>query len=218
MTVSRIKSLLESLIFVSDVPITLDKLCGILDEYTRDDIRSAIAELQAEYDHPDRGIFLAEVSKGYQFRTREENGEFIRRLIKVKPSRFSQSALETLAIVAYRQPMTRAEIEYLRGVDCGGVIKTLLEKKLIKILGKKDIPGRPLIYGTTREFLEIFSLKDLKSLPTLREIEDLSSQGIMEQQEELPLEDSLGHETLDEVSWNHESGEEGSSGSDRHGE
>lgn len=215
---SRIKSLLESLIFVSDVPITLDKLCGILDQYTRDDIRSAIAELQAEFDHPGRGIFLAEVSKGYQFRTREENGEFIRRLVKVKPSRFSQSALETLAIVAYRQPMTRAEIEYLRGVDCGGVIKTLLEKKLIKILGKKDIPGRPLIYGTTREFLEIFSLKDLKSLPTLREIEDLSSQGIMEQQEELPLEDSLGHEALDEVSGSHESGEEGSSGSDRHGE
>jgi segregation and condensation protein B len=107
--------------------------------------------------------------------------------------------LENLAIIAYRQPITRAEIEYLRGVDSGGVIKTLLEKKLIKILGKKDIPGRPLIYGTTRHFLEMFSLKDLKSLPTLREIEDLAGEGIYEQQEELPLEGVI-QTTTDETS------------------
>lgn len=186
---SRLKSVVESLIFVSDVPVSLDRLCGILEEYEREDIRSAIAALQEEYALPDRGICLAEVAKGFQFRTRDENGEYVRRLIKAKASRFSQSALETLAIVAYRQPITRAEIEYLRGVDSGGVIKTLLEKKLVKILGKKDIPGRPLIYGTTKEFLEIFSLRDLKSLPTLREIEELSAEGLKEQQEELPLED-----------------------------
>jgi segregation and condensation protein B len=168
--------------------MSLDRLCGILKEYDREDIRECIRQLQTDYDNPEHGIFLAEVSKGYQFRTREENGDFVRRLVKTKSSRFSQSALETLAIIAYRQPITRAEIEYLRGVDSGGVIKTLLERKLIKILGKKDIPGRPLIYGTTRYFLEIFSLKDLKSLPTLREIEDLAAEGIYEQQEELPLE------------------------------
>lgn len=185
----RLKSVIESLIFASDVPVSLDRLCGILEEYEREAIRIALTHLQQEYGDRERGIFLAEVAKGYQFRTREENGEYVRRMVKTRVSRFSQSALETLAIIAYRQPITRAEIEYLRGVDSGGVIKTLLEKKLTKILGKKDIPGRPLIYGTTREFLEIFGLKDLKSLPTLREIEELADDGIHEQQEELPLEE-----------------------------
>jgi segregation and condensation protein B len=188
MIACRLKSIVESLIFISEEPMSLDRLCGILHEYDRDDIRTCLNELKTEYNNPERGIFLAEVAKRFQFRTREENGDFVRRLVKTKSSRFSQSALETLAITAYRQPITRAEIEYLRGVDSGGVIKTLLEKKLIKILGKKDIPGRPLIYGTTRYFLELFSLKDLKSLPTLREIEDLVGEGIYEQQEELPLD------------------------------
>jgi segregation and condensation protein B len=185
----RLKSVIESLIFASDVPVSLDRLCGILVEHEREAVRSALSQLLQDYGDQERGIFLAEVAKGYQFRTREENGEYVRRMVKTRVSRFSQSALETLAIIAYRQPMTRSEIEYLRGVDSGGVIKTLLEKKLIKILGKKDIPGRPLIYGTTREFLEIFGLKDLKSLPTLREIEELVDEGIHEQQEELPLEE-----------------------------
>lgn len=191
MTAHRLKSIIESLIFISEEPMSLDRLCGILHEYDREVIRSCLHTLQDEYENPERGIFLAEVAKRYQFRTREENGEYVRRLVKTKSSRFSQSALETLAITAYRQPITRAEIEYLRGVDSGGVIKTLLEKKLIKILGKKDIPGRPLIYGTTLFFLEMFSLKDLKSLPTLREIEELAGEGMQEQQEELPLEDVI---------------------------
>lgn len=186
-TSSRLKSVLESVIFVSEEPVPFDKLCAILEESSREDIRNALYELREDYGNPARGIFLAEVAKGWQFRTREENSEYVRRLIKTKASRFSQSALETLAIVAYRQPVTRAEIEYFRGVDSGGVIKTLLEKKLVRILGKKDIPGRPLIYGTTRDFLEIFSLKDLKSLPSLREIEDLALEESFEQQEELPL-------------------------------
>lgn len=194
-TSSRLKSVLESLIFVSEEPVPLDKLCAILEESPREDIRNALYELQEDYGNTARGIFLAEVAKGWQFRTREEYSEYVRRLIKTKASRFSQSALETLAIVAYRQPVTRAEIEYYRGVDSGGVIKTLLEKKLVKILGKKDIPGRPLIYGTTRDFLETFSLKDLKSLPSLREIEDLALEESFEQQEELPLEDHGAHDT-----------------------
>jgi segregation and condensation protein B len=189
-TSPRLKSILESILFVSEDPMSLDRLCGILEEYEREEIRSALIELQQDYGSRESGICLAEVAKGYQFRTREEFGEYVRRLIKTRASRFSQSALETVAIVAYRQPITRAEIEYLRGVDSGGVIKTLLEKKLIKILGKKDIPGRPLIYGTTREFLEIFGLKDLSSLPSLREIEELAADRVFEQQEELPLEET----------------------------
>lgn len=186
-TSSRLKSVVESLIFVSEEPVSLDKLCDILEESSREDIRNALGELQKDYGGPERGVFLAEVAKGWQFRTREENSDYVRRMVKTRISRFSQSALETLAIVAYSQPITRAEIEYFRGVDSGGVLKTLLEKKLVKILGKKDIPGRPLIYGTTREFLEVFSLKDLKSLPSLREIEELALEETFEQQEELPL-------------------------------
>ena len=134
------------------------------------------------------GFELAEVAGGWQFRTRPDYHGYITRHIKTRTAKFSQSALETLAIIAYRQPITRAEVEHLRGVDCGGVIKSLLEKHLVRILGKKDIPGRPLIYGTSKEFLEIFGLKDLKSLPTLKEIQALDAVPQFERQEELQLE------------------------------
>ncbi|HML78147.1 SMC-Scp complex subunit ScpB [Geobacter sulfurreducens] len=183
----RLESLVESLLFVSETPLSLDRLCSLLEEFDRAAIREALDRLLERYGGEGRGIILAEVGGGFQLRTPAGNGDVIRRLTKARPARFSQSALETLAIIAYRQPVTRAEIEYLRGVDSGGVLKTLLEKKLIKILGKRDIPGKPLIYGTTREFLELFALKDLKSLPSLKEIRELSEAAAFEQQEELPL-------------------------------
>ncbi|ANA40217.1 SMC-Scp complex subunit ScpB [Geobacter anodireducens] len=183
----RLESLVESLLFVSETPLSLDRLCSLLEEFDRAAIREALDRLLERYGGEGRGIVLAEVGGGFQFRTPAGNGDVIRRLTKARPARFSQSALETLAIIAYRQPVTRAEIEYLRGVDSGGVLKTLLEKKLIKILGKRDIPGKPLIYGTTREFLELFALRDLKSLPSLKEIRELSESAAFEQQEELPL-------------------------------
>ena len=110
---------------------------------------------------------------GYQLRTRPEYADYLRRLGHSRPFKFSRPALETLAIIAYRQPVTRSEIEYLRGVDSGSVLKTLLEKRLLRILGKKDVPGKPMIYGTTREFLELFGLPDLSALPTLREFSEL---------------------------------------------
>ncbi len=187
MTGTSLKSVVESLLFVADPPLTLDRLCSILEEYERKDIAAAIDELLADYRQGSRGIFLAEVAGGWQFRSRPENADYLRRLSRSRPYRFSQSSMETLAIIAYRQPITRAEVEYLRGVDSGGVLKTLLEKKLIRILGKKDIPGRPLIYGTSREFLEAFNLKDLASLPTLKEVRDLTGIDLLEKQEELPL-------------------------------
>ncbi len=188
---SNLKSIVECLIFVADSPLSFARICDILSEYDKEHLRSSLIELLRDYNSDERGIFLSEVAEGYQFRTCKANAEFIRRLVKTTTSKLSKPALESLAITAYRQPITRAEIEYLRGVDSGGVLRTLLDKKLIKILGKKNVPGKPLIYGTSRRFLEIFNLRDLESLPTLKEMRELEEAGIFEQQQELPLEDSI---------------------------
>jgi segregation and condensation protein B len=188
LTGHTLTSIVESLLFISDGPLTIDRLCAILEEYERRDVRAALEHLQEEYARVGRGITLTEVAGGYQFRSRPENADYIRRLVRGKTFRFSRSALEALAMIAYRQPITRTEVEYLRGVDSGGVLKTLLEKKMIRILGKKDIPGKPLIYGTTREFLELFNLPDLASLPTLKDIHELADQYADAEQAELPLE------------------------------
>jgi segregation and condensation protein B len=183
-----LKTIVESLLFVHDQPLTLDRLSLLLEEHERSDIRIALDELMQEYCAAERGIVLAQVAGGYQLRSRPENADYIRRLTKSRGVKFSQSALETLSIIAYRQPITRAEVEYLRGVDSGGVLKTLLEKKLLRILGKKDVPGKPLIYGTSREFLELFGLKDIGSLPTLKEIQELAPPDPFADQPELPLD------------------------------
>jgi segregation and condensation protein B len=183
-----LKSIVESLLFVHDQPLSLDRLALLLEEHERPDIRSALDDLMEEYGASNRGIVLAQVAGGYQLRSRPEHADYIRRLTKSRGVKFSQSALETLSIIAYRQPVTRAEVEYLRGVDSGGVLKTLLEKKLLRILGKKDVPGKPLIYGTSREFLELFGLKDIAALPTLKEIQELAPPDPFADQPELPLE------------------------------
>ena len=183
----ELSSIIEALVFVAEAPVSLDRLCTLLEDHGRAEIREAVSRIAEEYERRGSALHLAEVAGGYQFRTRPEYAEFLRRTSKSKPFRFSQSALETLAIVAYRQPVTRSEIEYLRGVDCGGVLKTLLEKRLLRILGRKDIPGKPIIYGTSREFLELFGLKDLASLPTLKEVQQLSETPSFEEQQELPL-------------------------------
>lgn len=182
-----LNAILEGLLFVADGPMSLDRLTELLPDYERASVRLAVQELRDNYAERGSGIHLVEVAGGWQLRTIPELMPYLSRMVKGRPARFSQSALETLAIVAYRQPVTRQEIEYLRGVDTGAVLKTLLEKKLIKILGKKDIPGRPIIYGTSQEFLEVFNLQDLKGLPTLREIQSLDEAPIFEVQEELPL-------------------------------
>jgi segregation and condensation protein B len=171
----NLSQLVEAFIFASDVPISLDRLSTLL-EQPKGQIRPVVEQLQQQYEGAERGFYLAEVAGGYQFRTVAELAPWLRKLKKDRPPRFSQAALETLAIIAYRQPVTRAEIEYLRGVDSGGVMKTLLEKNLLRILGKKDVPGRPLIYGTSRQFLELFGLRDLADLPTLKEFTALDPQ------------------------------------------
>lgn len=193
-----LKRILESLIFVSDAPLSLERLCTLLEEFDRAAIRTALTELVDDYRQRNGAVTLVEVAGGFQFRTLPEYADYLKRLTRIKAPKFSQSALETLAIIAYRQPMTRAEVEYLRGVDSGAVLKTLLDKRLIRILGKKDIPGRPLIYGTTKEFLELFSLKDLASLPTLKEIRDLGDRPPDDGQQELPLEEEAGREMVED--------------------
>ncbi len=182
-----LKQIVECILFVSDSPLSLDRLYTLLEEFEREEIRAVVEAISVDCTTARRGIELVQVAGGYQFRSRSEFADYIRRLKKLKPARFSPSSLETLAIIAYRQPVTRSEIEYFRGVDSGGVLKSLLDKKLIKIIGKKDVPGKPLIYGTTKEFMETFSLKDLSSLPTLREIEELVDSGDDLDQVSLPL-------------------------------
>jgi segregation and condensation protein B len=135
-----------------------------------------LAELGEEYRHTGRGFMLVALAEGYQLRTRPEHAEMVRRLQASRPVRMSRAAMETLAIIAYRQPVTRADIDYLRGVDSGGVVKSLLDKRLVRILGKMDMPGRPLLYGTSREFLEFFGLQSLDELPTLKEFTELTPQ------------------------------------------
>lgn len=180
-------AIIEGLIFSAESSLSTDRICELLHEFDRDSVKAALSGLVEYHNSRAGGFVLVEVAGGWQFRTRPAFQTYITRHIKTKASKFSQSSLETLAIIAYRQPITRAEVEHLRGVDCGAVLKTLLEKKLVRILGKKEIPGRPLIYGTTKEFLETFGLKDLKSLPTLREIQALDETPQYERQEELPL-------------------------------
>ena len=165
--------LAEALIFAADGPIKAERMAEALDVPLAD-IREAIEALEVDYAERPRGFFLQEVAGGYQLRTRPEYAEYLRKLGRSRPFRFSRPALESLAIIAYRQPVTRSEVEYLRGVDSGSVLKTLLEKRLVRILGKKDVPGKPMIYGTTREFLELFGLPDLSSLPTLSEFSELA--------------------------------------------
>lgn len=173
MDISKLKPIIESLLFVSDVPLRCERISEAL-EVERPLVTQALEELVGEYRDARRGFLLQQVAEGYQFRSRPEYADWVLRLTKTRPVRFSRAALEALAIIAYRQPVTRAEVDYLRGVDSGGVVKTLLERHLIRILGKKDVPGKPLIYGTTREFLEFFGLRDLTSLPTLKEFSELA--------------------------------------------
>jgi segregation and condensation protein B len=170
----EVKGVIESLLFAHQHPLTIDNIARIVgDEVGKKVIREVLAELTVEYQGLGRSFHLLEVGEGYQFRTKVEYAPWIRSLKKVKPSRLSQSALETLAIVAYRQPIVRAEVEHVRGVDSGWVLNSLLEKGLIKILGRKEVAGRPLVYGTSKRFLEVFGLRDLGGLPTLQEMDAL---------------------------------------------
>ncbi len=168
---TAIKPIIESLLFVSDHPLNVDQIKKALPEATKEEIQSVLNEIKDEFAKRQGGFFLQQVAGGYQFRTPAEHKEWVQRLLQPSPARLSQAALETLAIIAYRQPVMRSEIEHIRGVNAGHTLRLLLERKLVRILGRSELPGRPLVYGTTRKFLETFNLNDLKDLPTPKDIE-----------------------------------------------
>jgi len=170
----NIQAIIEALVLVSETPLSMEKICAVLPEVEKSQVQEAIDKLIAEYEDRQSGICLQEVAGGYQFRTRVELANWVKKLRGSKPASLSPASLETLAIVAYRQPIVKAEIESIRGVDVSAPLRGLLDKKLVRIVGRKDVPGKPMIYGTTRKFLEVFNLKDLSELPTLRELKELN--------------------------------------------
>lgn len=164
------KSVLEALLFLSGEPITLSVIRNVID-LSESEIKKLMDELIIQYRDQKGGLSIVEVANGYQMVTNPEYAEWVRKFKSTQLSgRLSMPALETLSIIAYKQPVIRAEIEQLRGVSSDSAIRTLLEKRLIKVIGRKEVPGRPFLYVTTREFLEYFGLKDLSELPTLKDL------------------------------------------------
>jgi segregation and condensation protein B len=170
-----LKNIIESLLFVAEAPLTVDQIRVVVPEADSAAVRNCLKSLCDEYETLQRAFYLREVAGGLQLRYRPQYKEVIGRFIQASPPRLSKAALETLAIIAYKQPIIRSDIEHIRGVDCGGVLRLLMERKLVRVLGRREIPGRPLIYATTKQFLEFFELRDLKDLPTPKEIADLGS-------------------------------------------
>jgi segregation and condensation protein B len=176
MQIEKLKPIIEALLSAADHPLSVNHLfdlfTGDLDQPTKDDIRQALHELSADYEG--RGIEVKQLASGFRLQVRAEHAQYIMRLFQQKPPRYSRALLETLALIAYRQPITRGEIEAIRGVSVSSnIIKTLQEREWVKTLGHKDIPGKPSLYGTTPQFLDYFNLKSLNELPTLSELKDL---------------------------------------------
>src|SRR5262249_10423589 len=163
-------AMIESLLLAAGAPVPLGQLVDALDGPGRAEVLTALDALEAGYEREGRGLRLVRVGGGYQLRTPPEHAPWIRRLLHERPPRLSRPMLETLAIVAYRQPCTRMEVEAIRGVDADAVLSNLLDRRLVRVVGRKDAPGRPLLYATTHEFLEVFGLPALDALPTLREL------------------------------------------------
>ena len=199
----NISAILEALIFSSESPITFEKICAVLDGVDKTEVKEALAKLIAGYDERQNGICVQEVAGGFQYRTRSEMSAWVKKLKGTKPASLSPAALETLAIVAYRQPIVKSEIESIRGVDVGAPLKGLLDKKLIRIVGRKDVPGKPIIYGTTKRFLEVFNLKELADLPTMRELKELTETQEIFEQESTAVE-AAAQETAERESFTRE--------------
>lgn len=191
LSAEHLRGLLEALVFASDKPMTSGELAKLASAPLRE-VKGLMGELKEHYAL--RGIVLQEVAGGWVFRTGAAYAPFVRELTSERPVKLTRAQIETLAITAYRQPITRPEIDEIRGVDSGATLKLLLERDLLRILGKKDEPGRPLLYGTTGHFLEFFGLKSLKDLPALREFTELSEDS-QRALEDLPQADVVEADT-----------------------
>ncbi len=196
MDLNTARSIIENILFIADSPINMEKIGEVFNgDVNKAEIKGILDELKADYNG--RGVQLVEIAEGYQLCTRPEYAEWIKKFYKIdKGSKLSHASLETLSIIAYKQPITRIEMEEIRGVDSGGVVKTLSEKNLIKNMGRKKVPGRPMMYGTTRKFLEYFGLKSLTDLPTLEELKEDTQKADTETQEgkvqgELKLQEEM---------------------------
>ena len=177
----REPAVLEALLFASSKPLSMDNLSES-SGWEKKEIRESLKALKDEYEAQGRGFTLEEVAGGFQLRSDPRFAEQVSKLFASRAKRrFTRSSLETLSIIAYRQPVTRAEVEQIRGVDSGAVLKTLLSQVMIRVLGRKEAPGRPILYGSTREFLEYFGLRDLESLPTLEEVAELLEEHLPEE-------------------------------------
>jgi len=193
---AEIKAILEALIFASPEPLTRKAMLKLLDSEPAEDVRAALAELKVDYERPG-GLQLVEVAGGYQIVTRPELHDWVRRLFQERSTqKLTAQSLETLAVVAYRQPITAVEIAEIRGVNTAGVLNTLLERHLIKIVGRKQVVGRPFLYATTKEFLIRFGLNDLSDLPKIEDLADalgIERPLLVEralEEDQLPLEES----------------------------
>jgi segregation and condensation protein B len=196
MSYPNLSALLEAIVYLAKEPVSLDAIHKALPEVDRSELQQKLNELIEQYRASGRGIEIREVADGYRFSTKPEHHEVLKTFIKsqIPPTRLSLAALETLAVIAYKQPVTIPEIQDIRGVHASGVIKTLLDKKFVATAGRKDVLGRPILYKTTKEFLMHFGLKDLSDLPSMEEFEELiKNQAAAEEeiveQAELPLEE-----------------------------
>jgi len=193
-----LKLIVEAMLYAAEKPLSAREIHSIIPDAKLPEIKSALKVLQYEYEAMGRSFALKEVANGYQFRSRSEYGAYIMKMLQRSPNRLSNASMETLAIIAYKQPILRQEVERLRGVDVGGILRALLEKGLVRVMGRKNLPGRPLIYGTTKKFLEVFDLKDLESLPKLKEFKALGGQDeTQSNQEEIPFQ-NVSREDLSE--------------------
>ena len=193
---TQLQAILEAIVYITDEPLTAQQIAAAI-EQPIDKIKRLLDQLVADYGKPEHGLSIREVAGGYKMATKAEHHEAVRAFVKklTPPMKLSLPALETLAVIAYKQPVTTPEIMEIRGVQGAGVLKTLLDRKLIAEAGRKDVVGRPLTYKTTKEFLVQFGLKDLKELPTLKEFEELGRLELVEESQpesatELPAQES----------------------------
>lgn len=203
-----LKALIEAIVYISPEPVTLEALTKSVEEEDRERVRAKVLELMGEYQRAEHGIHVRQVAGGYQFSSKPEHHDVLRRFVKSlkPPIRLSKPALEALAVIAYRQPVTLPEINEIRGVDCGGVIHTLMERKLVVTSGRKNVVGRPILYRTSREFLVHFGLKDIDELPSLKEFEELARQALGPELEMAGAEASASEDLTQQSAANEDTG------------